>query len=186
MDIDLDTHRPHDGSVTIPRSIMQDMPQHQRLHSPSTPTGLHPHNQPRNPPTAQLPKAGSGPVSVEESSSSGPSSNSAPSYEYQHQQLQHQQQSPSDEKPRGRERDREPEPSSMDITHSNGSGQLSSSAEAPSRKRRRSRKGLDKKFECPHPGCGRTYSRAEHLYRHQLNRRIILSQDFYAISVFEM
>jgi hypothetical protein len=39
-----------------------------------------------------------------------------------------------------------------------------------SRKRRRSRKGLDKKFECPHEGCGKSYSRAEHLYRHQLNR----------------
>ncbi|KAI1881369.1 hypothetical protein JX265_000195 [Neoarthrinium moseri] len=39
----------------------------------------------------------------------------------------------------------------------------------PTRKRRRSRKGLDKKFECPHEGCGKSYSRAEHLYRHQLN-----------------
>lgn len=41
-----------------------------------------------------------------------------------------------------------------------------------SRKRRRSRKGLDKKFECPHEGCGKSYSRAEHLYRHQLNRTL--------------
>ncbi len=40
------------------------------------------------------------------------------------------------------------------------------------RKRRRSRKGLDKKFECPHEGCGKSYSRAEHLYRHQLNRKL--------------
>jgi len=39
-----------------------------------------------------------------------------------------------------------------------------------SKKRRRSRKGLDKKFDCPHEGCGKSYSRAEHLYRHQLNR----------------
>lgn len=31
------------------------------------------------------------------------------------------------------------------------------------RKRRRSRKGLDKKFGCPHEGCGKSYSRAEHL-----------------------
>ena len=38
------------------------------------------------------------------------------------------------------------------------------------RKRKRSRKGLDKKFDCPHTGCGKSYSRAEHLYRHQLNR----------------
>jgi len=39
------------------------------------------------------------------------------------------------------------------------------------RKRRRSRKGLDKKFDCPHESCGKSYSRAEHLYRHQLNRK---------------
>jgi hypothetical protein len=39
-----------------------------------------------------------------------------------------------------------------------------------SKKRRRSRKGLDKKFQCPQEGCGKSYSRAEHLYRHQLNR----------------
>lgn len=42
-----------------------------------------------------------------------------------------------------------------------------------SRKRRRSRKGLDRKFECPHEGCGKSYSRAEHLYRHQLNRELL-------------
>lgn len=39
----------------------------------------------------------------------------------------------------------------------------SNSEEGPNRKRRRSRKGLDKKFECPHEGCGKSYSRAEHL-----------------------
>ena len=39
----------------------------------------------------------------------------------------------------------------------------SSTDGGPSRKRRRSRKGLDKKFECPHDGCGKSYSRAEHL-----------------------
>ena len=38
------------------------------------------------------------------------------------------------------------------------------------RKRKRSRKGLEKNFPCPHPDCGKSYSRAEHLYRHQLNR----------------
>ena len=41
----------------------------------------------------------------------------------------------------------------------------------PVKKRRRSVKpNLDKKFECRHEGCGKSYSRAEHLYRHQLNR----------------
>ena len=41
-----------------------------------------------------------------------------------------------------------------------------------SRKRRRSKKGLDKKFDCNTVGCGKSYSRAEHLYRHQLNRKL--------------
>lgn len=40
----------------------------------------------------------------------------------------------------------------------------SSGTDGPIRKRRRSRKGLDKKFACAQPGCGKTYSRAEHLY----------------------
>jgi hypothetical protein len=48
-------------------------------------------------------------------------------------------------------------------------GNSSNSDTGPARKRRRSRKGLDKKFECPTVGCGKSYSRAEHLYRHQLN-----------------
>lgn len=39
----------------------------------------------------------------------------------------------------------------------------SSNSEGPIKKRRRSRKGLDKKFECPTDGCGKSYSRAEHL-----------------------
>ncbi|KAI4118660.1 MAG: hypothetical protein LQ345_001334 [Seirophora villosa] len=37
------------------------------------------------------------------------------------------------------------------------------------RKRKRSRKGLEKNFPCSYQGCGKSYSRAEHLYRHQLN-----------------
>ncbi len=45
-----------------------------------------------------------------------------------------------------------------------GDGGNSSNSEGPARKRRRSRKGLDKKFECPEKGCGKSYSRAEHLY----------------------
>lgn len=46
----------------------------------------------------------------------------------------------------------------------NNNDNSSNSDEGPNRKRRRSRKGLDKKFECPHEGCGKSYSRAEHLY----------------------
>jgi len=42
-------------------------------------------------------------------------------------------------------------------------GGNSSGSEGNPRKRRRSRKGLDKKFDCPQEGCGKSYSRAEHL-----------------------
>ncbi len=38
------------------------------------------------------------------------------------------------------------------------------------KKKRRIIKTPDKKFNCPNPECGKSYSRAEHLYRHQLNR----------------
>ncbi|RAL07207.1 putative C2H2 finger domain protein [Aspergillus homomorphus CBS 101889] len=39
-----------------------------------------------------------------------------------------------------------------------------------SRKRKRARKiQTDRKFECTFENCGKSYSRAEHLYRHQLN-----------------
>lgn len=43
------------------------------------------------------------------------------------------------------------------------------------RKRKRSRKGLEKAFLCRHEGCGKSYSRAEHLYRHQLNRKRVFA-----------
>ncbi|OBR12320.1 C2H2 finger domain-containing protein [Colletotrichum higginsianum IMI 349063] len=57
----------------------------------------------------------------------------------------------------------------MDDDGDDGKAGSSNSEGGPARKRRRSRKGLDKKFECPQDGCGKSYSRAEHLYRHQLN-----------------
>ncbi|KAK5085787.1 hypothetical protein LTR05_005075 [Lithohypha guttulata] len=47
---------------------------------------------------------------------------------------------------------------------------IETSNEEPLKKRRRVAKpNADKKFECSHEGCGKSYSRAEHLYRHQLN-----------------
>lgn len=45
--------------------------------------------------------------------------------------------------------------------------------EERSQQRRRSRAESGRRFECTHPGCGRDYSRAEHLYRHQLNRNVL-------------
>ncbi len=71
---------------------------------------------------------------------------------------------------RGRRRSRSEDKYSNDDGNDNGqdgdgdgNGGNSSNSEGPARKRRRSRKGLDKKFECPHEGCGKSYSRAEHL-----------------------
>lgn len=51
----------------------------------------------------------------------------------------------------------------MDDDGDEGKAGSSNSDGGPARKRRRSRKGLDKKFECPQEGCGKSYSRAEHL-----------------------
>ena len=74
--------------------------------------------------------------------------------------------SPDGDESRGRRRDRE-EAESENI----GDGADGNDVPGSSRKRRRSKKGSDKKFECPDEGCGKSYSRAEHLYRHQLNRK---------------
>ncbi|GAT19553.1 C2H2 finger domain protein [Aspergillus luchuensis] len=47
---------------------------------------------------------------------------------------------------------------------------LHAALNGPPRKRKRTRKvQTDRKFECTFEGCGKSYSRAEHLYRHQLN-----------------
>ncbi|KAK3353513.1 fungal-specific transcription factor domain-containing protein [Lasiosphaeria hispida] len=81
-----------------------------------------------------------------------------------------------DEHERGRPRSRSEDKDVDDLDiddpdgdDGDGNNAHSSNSEGPARKRRRSRKGLDKKFECPEKGCGKSYSRAEHLYRHQLN-----------------
>jgi hypothetical protein len=85
--------------------------------------------------------------------------------------LEHQPKSEEDDKNRGRHRSRinkrqeetgEPSPDEAD-GEGDGADGPSSGNDGPSRKRRRSRKGLDKKFECPQEGCGKSYSRAEHL-----------------------
>ncbi|EKD19783.1 uncharacterized protein L3040_001872 [Drepanopeziza brunnea f. sp. 'multigermtubi'] len=70
---------------------------------------------------------------------------------------------------RGRSRQDKDEDGNREASPGEGVDEHSSGTEGPTRKRRRSRKGLDKKFECPQDGCGKSYSRAEHLYRHQLN-----------------
>jgi hypothetical protein len=84
----------------------------------------------------------------------------------------------TDDKTRGRRRGRDKiKDEAGDISPGEGDGEgdgegegegegadgPSSGNDGPSRKRRRSRKGLDKKFECPQEGCGKSYSRAEHL-----------------------
>ncbi|KAI1054719.1 hypothetical protein LB506_006725 [Fusarium annulatum] len=82
----------------------------------------------------------------------------------------------SDPTGRGRRRSRSPADDGADqVIKSEGNqdgpngASSNSDGPGPARKRRRSRKGLDKRFECSAEGCGKSYSRAEHLYRHQLN-----------------
>ncbi|KAM0416107.1 hypothetical protein ACHAPD_005022 [Fusarium lateritium] len=82
----------------------------------------------------------------------------------------------SDPSARGRRRSRSPENDGPEQDargegNQDGPNGASSNSDGPgpARKRRRSRKGLDKRFECSAEGCGKSYSRAEHLYRHQLN-----------------
>lgn len=63
-------------------------------------------------------------------------------------------------------RQREEDGTAVDIDVPNSNLTL----DTPSKKRKRPRKiGPEKKFECKYEGCGKSYSRAEHLYRHQLN-----------------
>ena len=45
-------------------------------------------------------------------------------------------------------------------------------------RRPRSRRDRDKRFTCDVEGCDKTYTRAEHLTRHQLNRKFPLSAPF--------
>lgn len=85
--------------------------------------------------------------------------------------VQRKKKAEMEDKPRGRRRSRAQnkvkdatENDSDGADEGNGDERHSSSPDGPSRKRRRSRKGLDKKFECPQEGCGKSYSRAEHLY----------------------
>jgi hypothetical protein len=77
----------------------------------------------------------------------------------------------TDPSARGRRRSRSPEndgPEQDARGEGNRDGPNGASSNSdgpgPARKRRRSRKGLDKRFECSAEGCGKSYSRAEHLY----------------------
>ena len=77
-----------------------------------------------------------------------------------------------DEDGRGRKPERELSPAGKgEDALSGDEHKLVSRKGEGERKRKRSRKGLDKKYLCPSEGCGKSYSRAEHLYRHQLNRK---------------
>lgn len=62
-------------------------------------------------------------------------------------------------------------------------------SDAQPRKKRRLIQTEDKKFLCEAPGCGKKYTRAEHLYRHQQNRtypelsRVKMLQSLYQVSI---
>lgn len=94
----------------------------------------------------------------------------------------------SDPTGRGRRRSRSPADDGADqVIKSEGNqdgpngASSNSDGPGPARKRRRSRKGLDKRFECSAEGCGKSYSRAEHLYVSNLcnTQRSMLTYDRY-------
>ncbi|THC94538.1 hypothetical protein EYZ11_005979 [Aspergillus tanneri] len=69
-----------------------------------------------------------------------------------------------DQGPKGNRRVR----SEIEVTSDNET--VHPAINATPRKRKRARKAhSDRKFDCTFEGCGKSYSRAEHLYRHQLN-----------------
>lgn len=71
---------------------------------------------------------------------------------------------------RGRRQDRESTSTAKAEDENDDNGDGGDALPGKPRKRKRSRKGLEKNFPCTHHDCGKSYSRAEHLYRHQLNR----------------
>lgn len=107
-----------------------------------------------------------------EISAPGPSSQSAPAMQpvaapRSPDNIKHEAEHERGSRPRSASDDKDVE--GLDLDDGEGGdggddGAHSSNSEGPARKRRRSRKGLDKKFECPEKGCGKSYSRAEHLY----------------------
>ncbi|EFR04569.1 zinc finger protein zas1 [Nannizzia gypsea CBS 118893] len=69
-----------------------------------------------------------------------------------------------------RRQEQEQEPSPLSSHSPSDEVQSPIKPDGSPKKRKRTRKAATgKKFECKHKGCGKSYSRAEHLYRHQLN-----------------
>lgn len=82
---------------------------------------------------------------------------------------------PECESVRGRRQDRESTSTAKAEDESDDNKDSIGEIQGKPRKRKRSRKALEKSFPCTFEGCGKSYSRAEHLYRHQLNRRFELA-----------
>lgn len=78
---------------------------------------------------------------------------------------------PECENARGRRQDRESSSTAKAEDESDDNKDEVEGLIGKPRKRKRSRKGLEKNFPCAFQGCGKSYSRAEHLYRHRLNRK---------------
>ncbi len=71
-------------------------------------------------------------------------------------------------------RQRQSQDGELDSPVANGDGShhgANHNAQSAKKRRRGAKANSDKKFECKQEGCGKSYSRAEHLYRHQLNRK---------------
>ncbi|EGE08202.1 zinc finger protein zas1 [Trichophyton equinum CBS 127.97] len=94
----------------------------------------------------------------------------AHSYTQAQGQTQTQTQAPAHAQGQERQPAQEQEPSPPSSHSPSDEVQSPIKPDGSPKKRKRTRKAATgKKFECKHKGCGKSYSRAEHLYRHQLN-----------------
>lgn len=71
---------------------------------------------------------------------------------------------------RRQEQEQEPSPQSSHSPSDGVQSPVKPPDESPKKRKRTRKAATGKKFECKHKGCGKSYSRAEHLSRHQLNR----------------
>lgn len=100
----------------------------------------------------------------------------AHSYTQAQGQTQTQTQAPAHAQGQERQPAQEQEPSPPSSHSPSDEVQSPIKPDGSPKKRKRTRKAATgKKFECKHKGCGKSYSRAEHLYRHQLNRTYSLA-----------
>ena len=59
-------------------------------------------------------------------------------------------------------------------------------SQTPNKKRKRIRRSSDQKHVCDAPKCGKSYTRLEHLHRHQLNRESAYRKENFCLASVDM